>query len=99
MRSIRRKSNIFYALIASNTPANRRRSGLYYRGGLSAGRFRARQAMDVRQPLIHEFLPCALHVDVHEHAVGGLALTAVARHCIGVVEMRLLAHLKCEGGA
>ena len=44
----------------------------------------------IRQAAIHELFSCLLRVHVHEHAVGGLSLAAVARHCIAVVEMRIL---------
>src|SRR6266480_194851 len=50
----------------------------------------------IRKPAIHKFLARLLRVHVHEYAVCGLSLAAVARHCVAVVKMRILIHLECD---
>src|SRR5207249_7144312 len=53
----------------------------------------------IRKPAIHKFLARLLRVHVHEHAVGGLLLAAVARHGVAVVKMRILFYVECDSAA
>src|SRR6266480_4614536 len=53
----------------------------------------------IRKPAIHKFLPRLLGVHVHEHAVRGLSLAAVARHRVAVVKMRILFYVECDPAA
>jgi len=53
----------------------------------------------IRQAAMHEFFSRLLSIHMHEHAVGGLSLAAVARHCIAVVEMRILFDVEYDGPA
>ena len=51
------------------------------------------------QTPIHQFFSCLLSVHMDEYPVGGLSLAAVARHCIAVVEMRILFDVECDCAA
>ena len=51
----------------------------------------------VRQPSIDQHVGRVVGVDVNQDAIGGLALAAVARHRVAVVEVRVLAQSKPDG--
>jgi hypothetical protein len=54
---------------------------------------------NVCQAPVNEFFSRALSVHMDEHAVGGLALTAVTRDCVAVVEMRIVSDVERESAA
>ena len=49
---------------------------------------------NVCKAAIDELFSGLLGVHVDEHAVGGLPLTAVARHRVAVIEMRILSNIE-----
>ena len=53
----------------------------------------------IRQPAIDELFSCLVRVHVNKHAVGGLTLAAVTRHCVAVVEMGIFFDVECDGPA
>ena len=52
---------------------------------------------NVCQPAIHEFFTRVFGVYVNQHAIRSLSLTAVARHGIAIVEMRILFDVERDG--
>jgi hypothetical protein len=53
----------------------------------------------VRQAPVHELLSRSIHVDVHEHSVGGLSLAAVARDGVAVIQVGIGAEVEGHGSA
>lgn len=45
---------------------------------------------NVCQPAIHQLFSRLLGVNVNKDSVGGFSLAAMARHCIPIIEMRIL---------
>src|SRR5690348_1698450 len=54
---------------------------------------------NVRQTPIDEFFARTFSVHVHQHAVGGLSLAAVAGDRVAVVNVPILSDVECDGPA
>src|SRR5256885_14083231 len=67
--------------------------------GVDLGVVASTRHRHIRKPAIHKFLARLLRVHVHEHAVRGLPLAAVARHCVPVIKMRILSYVEYDSAA